>query len=424
MSNDFSKEERVAFEDMLEGFQDALVLSRMVSKYNVGGQESERSSDIKWRPMPYIAQSFAGRDQTANFVRNTQLSVPSTVGFERSAPWIMTATELRDAIQEKSLGMAAAQKLASDINVSVMNVASNQGTCVVTSTTTPVGFNDVALAEAVFNEIGVQRENRHLALSTRDYNSMASNLANRADISAQLSSEAWRKAYVGPVCSFDTWKLDYANRIAAAAGGAGITINTLATNANNYIPVGTRTATTGESSNVDNRYQRVTVSSTTSVLAGDCFTIATCQAVHLITKQATGQLKTFRVISVDSSTTMTISPPIISGAFGNDSELQYQNVSIVTRATNSAIVFINYDAAAINPFWHKDAIELRPSSYEVPKDSGAGVLRSTTDQSIEVVWTKFFDMKTFETMFRADVRYGVTNKQPEMTGIMLFSQTP
>src|SRR5687768_2426627 len=100
MSNDFSKEERVAFEDMLEGFQDALVLSRMVSKYNVGAQESERSNDVRWRPMPYIAQSFAGRDQTANFVRNTQLTVLSTVGFERSAPWIMTATELRDAIQE------------------------------------------------------------------------------------------------------------------------------------------------------------------------------------------------------------------------------------------------------------------------------------------------------------------------------------
>jgi hypothetical protein len=31
MSNSFSKEERVAFEDLLEGFQDALVLSRHVN---------------------------------------------------------------------------------------------------------------------------------------------------------------------------------------------------------------------------------------------------------------------------------------------------------------------------------------------------------------------------------------------------------
>jgi hypothetical protein len=424
MSNDFSKEERVAFESILEGFQDALILSRMVTKYNVDPQMSERSSDVIWRPMPYIARSFAGRDQTANFQKNTQLSVPSTIGFERSSPWTMSATELRDAIQEGSIGKAAFQKLASDINTAVMDVASAQGTCVVTSTTSAVGFNDIALAEAVFNEIGVQTQDRHIALSTRDYNGMASNLANRADISAQLSQEAWRRSYVGQVCSFETWKLDYANRIAAAAGGGSITISTLTASANNYVPRSTRTAVTGESTNVDNRFQQVTVSSTTSVAAGDCFTIATCEAVHLITKRATGVLKTFRVISVDSSTTMTISPPIISGAGGTDAELQYQNVSIGTRASNSAIVFINYDAAAINPFWHKDAIELRPSSYVVPENSGVSVMRSTTDNGIEVVWTKAFDQKTFETNFRADVRFGVTNKQPEMTGIMLFSQTP
>lgn len=427
MSNDFNKEERVAFETILEGFQDALILSKMVTVYNVDATTSERASDVMWRPMPYIARSFAGRDQTANFQRNTQLAVPSTIGFERSAPWTMSATELRDALQENRLGKSAFQKLASDINVSVMNVAANQGTCVVTSTTAAVGFNDIALAEAVFNEIGVQREDRHIALSTRDYNGMASNLANRADISAQLSTEAWKKAYVGPICSFDTWKLDYANRIAAAAGGGALTIDTRTTangGVNNYVPRATRTATTGETTNVDNRYQQVTVSATTNVAAGDCFTIATVQAVHLITKGATGQLKTFRVISVDSGTTMTISPPLITGGGGTDAELQYQNVSVVTPASNSAIVFINYDAAAINPFWHKDAIELRPSGYVVPENSGVAVMRSTTDNGIEVVWTKFFNQNTFETNFRADVRYGVTNKQPEMTGIMLFSQTP
>ena len=37
MSNSFSKEERVAFEDILEGFNDAFVLSRNVSIYNTDG---------------------------------------------------------------------------------------------------------------------------------------------------------------------------------------------------------------------------------------------------------------------------------------------------------------------------------------------------------------------------------------------------
>ena len=46
MPNAFSKEERVAFEDILEGFQDALVLSRNVSVYNTDSTEMERANDI------------------------------------------------------------------------------------------------------------------------------------------------------------------------------------------------------------------------------------------------------------------------------------------------------------------------------------------------------------------------------------------
>ena len=37
MANSFSKEERVAFEDILEGFNDALVLSKNVSMYRTDG---------------------------------------------------------------------------------------------------------------------------------------------------------------------------------------------------------------------------------------------------------------------------------------------------------------------------------------------------------------------------------------------------
>src|SRR6187551_1658409 len=104
MSNSFSKEERVAFEDILEGFQDALVLSRNVAKFNTDQATMERSNDTIWRPQPYIARSYDGSDQTANFNDATQLSVPATIGYSKSSPWTMTATELRDAMQEKRLG--------------------------------------------------------------------------------------------------------------------------------------------------------------------------------------------------------------------------------------------------------------------------------------------------------------------------------
>lgn len=421
-ANEFNKQEKVAFEDILQGFEDALVLSKNVRIKSFGSDaEAERSGDVIWRPQPYIAQSFDGTDQTANFKSSTQLSVPARLGYEKSSPWLMNSKELRDALQENRLGEAAKQKLASDINVAVMNVCSNQGTLVVKRTTAAAGFDDVAQAEAIFNEQGVQGYDRYMALSTRDYNGMASNLASRATMTGKPVT-AYEKAYVGTVSSFETYKLDYAKRLAAAAGGAGITINTLVAGANYYTPRATSVGANGERSNVDNRFQTVTVSSTASVVAGDAFTIATANAVHHVTKGDTGQLKTFRVISVDSATTMTICPPIISAQGGTDAEAQYQNVTIGTPAANSALVWLNTTAGNINPFWQKDAIELMPGRYAVPTDAGTAVMRATTEQGIELVWQKSYDIKTMQTLYRLDTTFGVTNLQPEMSGIMLFSQ--
>lgn len=420
MANAFSKEERVAFELLLEGFHDQLVLSRNVSIYNTDQVTMERTSDTIWRPMPYISQSFDGQDQTSNFKDYTQLSVPARIGFAKSVPWVLTAKELRDALQEQRLGASAKQKLASDINRAVLDVASLQGSLVVKRTAAASGFDDVAQCEAIMNEQGIQYGDRYLALSTRDYNGMASNLqtASRSFNNAK-SVDAYERAYVGEVASFDTFKLDYARRLTAAAGGGSITINS---GTQYYTPKATSTASTGEVGNVDNRFQTVTVSSTTNVAAGDCFTIAGVEAVHHITKQGTGQLKTFRVISVDSGTTMTICPPIISGAGGTDAELEYKNVSVTSSAT-AAITWLNTATAYANPFWHKDSLEILPGRYAVPTDAGVAVMRASTDQGIELVMQKFYDINTMKTRYRLDTLFGVVNKAPQQSGIILFSQT-
>jgi hypothetical protein len=407
----FSKEERVAFEDILEGFDDQLVLSRNVRKYTTDQRSMERSNDTIWRPMPYIANTFSGADQTANFQLNTQLSVPSSISNRRSAPWILTDLELRDQLQEGRLGDAAKQKLAS------------QGTLVVKRTVAASGFDDVAQCDAIFNEQGIPSYERYLALSTRDYNGMAANLqvASRSFGNGK-SDKAYENAFIGPVASFNTYKLDYANRLQAAAGGAGLTVSTLVGAANFWVPKATSVAVTGETSNVDNRFQRITISSTTNVVAGDAFTIAGVNAVHHITKGDTGQLKTFRVISVDSATTMTISPPIISAQGASDAERQYQNVTVTPSAT-AAIVFLNTVSANINCFWQKDAMEILPGRIATPSDAGVAVMRGTTDQGLELVMQKFADINTGNIKYRMDTLFGTVMANPEMAGIMIFSQS-
>ena len=417
MANAFSKEERVAFEDICQGFEDALVLSKNVSVYRTNDRDMERANDIIWRPMPYIAQSFNGTDMTANFVDSTQLSVPATLGYSKSSPWIMDAKQLRDKLQEGRLGDAAKQKLASDVNVAVNNVAALQGTMVVKVTAAASGFDDIALAEAQMNEQGVNQFDRYAAISTRDYNSMAGDLADRGTVQGKVLT-AYEKARIGMVASFDTYKLDYAYRLAAKTA-TNVTVN----GANQYYtPLATSTAGTGETGNVDNRYQTLAITATGTLAAGDCFTIAGVNSVHHITKQDTGQLKTFRVITGGGTGNVVISPPIISGDGGTDAELAYQNVT-ATPANGAAITFLNTVAAAANPFWQMDGLELLPGRYAVPTDAGAAVLRATTEQGLDLVWQKFYDINTMNIKYRLDILFGVVCKNPEFCGIMLFNQT-
>ena len=188
----------------------------------------------------------------------------------------------------------------------------------------------------------------------------------------------------------------------------------------------TASPTTSERLNVDNRFQTITISATTSVAAGDCFTIEGVYAVHQITKESTGQLKTFRVVSVVDGTDLVITPPIIDPSSDVDGEaaVQYQNCTRDGGAgsATAAITFLNIDAAAINPFWQRNAIELLPGRYVVDANTGAGVMRGTTDSGIELVMTKQFDINTYKTKYRLDTRFGVVNKAPEMSGILLFAQ--
>jgi len=430
MSNSFSKEERVAFEDLLEGFQDALVLSRHVAVYNTDQTMMERANNTIWRPQPYIAQSInstPGNSIAGQYQGMTQLAVPATLGYSQTVPWEMTALELRDALQEGRLGESAKQKLASDINVAIMGSAANLGSLVVPIAAAAGDYDDVSLCDTIMNEQGVPDYDRFMALSSRDYNGLAGNLVGTArSFGNQKSDKAYERSYVGMVAGFDTYKMDYANRLAAAAGTSK-TIDTNGSNTQaNYAPQATSTAVGGQI-NVDNRFQTVTVNSTTSMAAGDAFTIAEVYAVHHITKQSTGQLKTFRVVSVDSGTTMTITPPIIGaqtigGTGPTDAQLQYKNVEVAIAADAAAITFLNVNAASVNVFWQRDSLEILPGRYAVPSDAGVAVMRASTDQGIELVLQKWYDINSMTIKYRMDTLFGVVNKNPEMSGILLFNQ--
>lgn len=314
---------------------------------------------------------------------------------------------------------AAKQKLSSDINRSLFDTAAQQGSVFVKRTTAATGFDDLAAADTQLLSTGVTNTDRSLFLSAGSYNAMASNLAKPQTSGLQKTATAYEKAYLGPLAGFDTFKNDTATTLTAATGGT-TTVN----GANQYWePNATRTAGTGEVSNVDNRYQNLTITATTyaNIKIGDAFTIAGVNAVHMITKQDTGQLQTFRVISKPSANVIEIAPAIISNQGATIGGKEYQNVT-ATPANGANIVWLNTTAAAYNPFFVKGSLLLIPGSYSVDPEDGWMVMRATTDVGIAITYARQGNINDLSVKMRWDVDYGTSLTNPQMAGTIQFGQ--
>lgn len=441
MANAFSKEEKVAFDQLLEGFNDALVMSRNVSIYNYNQTDAARTTAMPgapvppigggsnfgtvWRPQPYIMTSILSAPGVGiTFTDKTQLTVPASITTVRTSAWAMNSVELRDALQEGRLAAGANQKLASDVNVAVMQAATGLGSLVVPIGTPAGSFDDIALCDTLMNETGVMGDSRYLSLSSRSYNGLAGNVvgSTRSFGANNRSDKAFERAYVGMVSSFETYKQDYALRLTGNTQVVGAA--TIATNGAqaNFVPKATDTSVAGVL-NVDNRFQTVAVNNGALFNVGDAFSIEGIEAVHLITKQPTGQPKTFRVVKIVGND-VTITPPIISADNApTEAELQYKNCDRAGAGLAAAqITFLNTTTADLNCFWHKSAIELLPGRLAIPENAGVAVMRASTDQGIEVVMQKQFNIASSLTEYRLDVLFGTTVLNTEMCGILLFGQ--
>lgn len=420
-ANSFSKEEKVLFAEQILAFEDALDAAGLIRVKKLDATDLARSNDACWVPAPYIMTSNDGLDQSGNFAGKTQLSVPLYVNRYKSVPFQLDGLELRDALQEKRLFDGALEKLASDVNLSAIQTISLNSSLTIKRSGAASGFDDLAACSVMLDQNGVPASRRKAMLNSADYLGCASDLSKASrSLIGDISPKALQQAYVGDLAGISTFRESYTLERAAAAG-AGITATTLAAGVNVYVPRSTTSSGDGNL-NVDNRRQTMTFSSTTGMVAGDRFTIANVFNVHPITKQSTGVLKTFVVISIASGTTAVVSPPMISAQNGEEAAKQYQNCTVSTASGTAAVVFLNTTTKQENYFFHEDAILISPSSIAFPEDAGCARMSATTKNGISVVMLKQASVETGTVKYRADARWGVNCVRPEASGVILFSQ--
>ena len=420
MATSYTKQEQVMFDNVIEGFDDMLVISKGFDLYNpLTAQEAVNAQEKFWMPAPMIGASYDGFDQSANFDGLTQLNVPASVGYHKSIPKTLSSKNLRNSYAMEQFGRAAKQKLASDVNLACFNTAALYGSVVSKRTAAASGYDDVADLDNRFTRIGVPQDSRMAFYAPSAMNLMAGNLAGRSE-ATERSKSAYEKAMIrSDIAGFEVFKNDQEISLAAATGGA------VAVSGANQRTVPAATVTSaGLTENKDNRYTDLVVTGGTyaNVKVGDAFTMAGVFELHLITKQSTGQLKTFRVIDKPAANTLRIYPAIIDAAEGSIGSKEYANVSNAP-ATTTPLTWLNTVAAPLNPFFRKESMILIPGSFTVTNGDGWSVMQAQTGLGIGITYTRQGSINDLSCKVRWDIDFGTAILNPEMAGVQLFNQT-
>jgi len=408
MANSLTKDLEIMFENFVDGYDAACVISREAESSFPDPQSMQRAADTFYRPQNYNASVVTGLDVSAASKTDViQRQVPTVFRTPDNVIYTFDGKELRDPDHKRRMGDAAAARLAAEIDKNLYAKVAAEAAIVVKKTGA-LTWDDGATAEALLltRGVGAGRE-RKMFLNPFDYKDIAKDLGNRAYL-GDRSKDAYERSKVPDIAGFATFRTDNVSNLTAVGTVSGTTVS----GAQSFTP----TAMTGDVP-TDNRRMVLNVAGANiaNIKAGDSFTIANVNAVHQIDKSDTGQPMTFRVISVaGGGANLTITPAIIATG-------PYQNVTAA--AANSApLTFLNTATKPVNAFWTQGAVTLDYGKLAFPNDQGAAVLTATTKQGVPLLMSANFTNLAGKVDIRCTTLYATTVLEPEQCGIIIANQ--
>jgi hypothetical protein len=409
MSNALAKDLEIMFEEYVEGYDAACVISNEAEKSYPDAQTMQRAGDTFYVKQNYQASIITGLDISASTpVDLIERMVPTVYRTPDNVLFKLDAKEMRDPEHKKRMGRAASERLAAEIDKNLYTTVANRAGIVVKK----VGaftWDDGATAEALMVSRGIAGgRQKKLFLNPFDHLAVAKDLGNRSYI-GDLSKSAYERSQVPNIAGFTTFRTDNMVNSVVTGTVSGTTINGNQSH--------TVTSMTGDVP-TDNRQMTLTVqgANVAGIKAGDSFTITGVNAVHNIDKSDTGQLMTFRVLAVaGGGVTLTVSPAIVATG-------PYQNVSAIA-AASAPLVFLNTATKPVNPFWAQGAVCLDYGKLAFPSGEGAQVMTATTKNGVPLIMSYSFNHLTGVTTCRYTTLYSVSVRDPEQCGIIIAGQS-
>jgi hypothetical protein len=406
--NALTKDLEIMFENLIEGFDAACVLSRAVETSYPDPTAMQRANDVFYRPQSYRTSVSTGVDISGGSdVDIIQRQVPTTFRTPDNVRYSLNFLENRDPMHLERMGKAAAVDLAANIEANLLSTVALQSAIVIKKVGA-LTWDDGAQAEALMMSRGVPSGRaRKLFLNPFDYKDIAKDLGNRAYI-GDVAKDAYLRSQVPNIATFETFRTDTLYNLAAIGTVTGTTVS----GNQSFTP----SAMTGDLP-TDNRRMTLVVAGANiaNTKNGDSFTIANVNAVHNVDKTDTGQLMTFRIISGAGTANLVITPAIITTG-------PYKNVT-TQAATGAAITFLNTATKPVNAFFADGAVTLDFGDIATSSNGGVTWMKARTKQGVPIAMGYEQGLLTGKMQIRCVTRYATTVLDPEACGIIIANQT-
>lgn len=297
----------------------------------------------------------------------------------------------------------AAAELAQAVETAIGAEYKNIGNFVGTPGDAPSTFLEVGAAAKVLTKLGTPMNIRWCAFYDEDASlALADGLKNV--FPKGIATKAIEEASIGRYSKFELFENQ-----SLAIHTVGVATGTPLVNGASQE---TTYAASGDAWNQTLNTDGWTNDTADILKAGDVITIAGVNSVNRRTRQDTGDLQTFTVVSdvASGSTTgpaaLTISPPMITSG-------PYQTVTAAP--ADDAAITVKTGASGSshkqNLAFHKNAITLAMAPLDLPEDGATASRESFGNISIRAV--RQYDITNDQTVYRFDILFGVKAQNPD-----------
>ncbi len=399
-----------------------MALSRDLDKYEMGGEsDSDRAtdatnnqndaggSDREYIPQEYRFEVQEGIESTdSDFQDLVDRMIPVNRGRAKRVVATIDAKGLRDPQRRAKVAQGFARDIANAVDSDCYKKMINEATMIVQNTG-DFDFNQAIDAEVLMLNYGLGAYDKKLFMSNKDYAKVAKDLGqNQYYGDAGVPNDALTKAKIPDLATFSSMRSDYLVKLPASSA-SGVTVNgaqehTVSTyDANDFY--------------LDNRSMTLNLTGATAanMPVGTKFTVAGVNFVHPETREDTGELLTFTVITAANGSPV-VQPALVATG-------PYRNAS--AQAANSAAVTV-LNIADSNPtlFYTPESTVLIPGRLPIPSD-GAGVtpVDATTEQGLPMRMTYWYDPHKETFNMKALIFFDVQVVYPNQLGAILSNQT-